>query len=171
MTVIQYLSFGVGLLAIAGAATQLLQRHVRVQRVAAIAAAPADVMAMAASNIGYQKFNPYNLADAALKIELFGPEHGVGSGFRFASRDGKGSAIISKLTAHRVDYALDLGHRGKPQQSIAVEALGTGSKVTWTTEADMGFNPIGRIIGLFLDGKLGPVQERGIQNIAAALKS
>ncbi len=171
MSILQYLGYGAGFIAVVAAGTMLLPRNVRVERVATIAAAPADVIVMAASNAGYQKFNPYKKADPALKIELFGPESGVGSGFKFDGKDGKGSTVISKVGADRVDYAIDLGFMGKPNQSIAAVADGAGSKVTWTMNADMGFNPIGRVMGLFMDGMVGPTFESGIKSIDEALKS
>ncbi len=171
MTLFQILGSSAGAIAILMAGTMLLPRNVRVERIAAIAAAPADVIAMAASNAGYQKFNPYKKADAALKIELFGPVSGVGSGFKFDGKDGTGSQVVSNVAADRVEYAIDLGFMGKPNQTIAAVASGTGSTVTWSMNADMGYNPIGRVMGLFMDGMVGPTFENGIKHIDDALKS
>jgi Polyketide cyclase / dehydrase and lipid transport len=171
MTLLQILGYGAGAIAVIAAGTMLLPRHVRVERVATVAAAPADILAMAASNEGYQKFNPYKKSDPALKIEPFGPASGVGSGFKFDGKDGKGTSTVTNVAADRVDYAIDLGFMGKPNQSLVVVPDGAGSKVTWTMNADMGFNPIGRVMGLFMDGMVGPTFENGLNNIEEALKS
>ena len=56
---------------------------------------------------------------------------------------------------------------GKPVQTIRAEETATGSRVTWTVTSDMGFNPIFRIFGLFMDRMLGKTYERGLSNIAA----
>ncbi len=155
MSILSYVGYGAGVIAILAAGTMLLPRNVRVERVATIAAAPADVIAIASSAESYQTFNPYKKADLALSIEVFGPATGVGSGWTFDSKDGKGQAVVTKVAADRVEYALDLGSMGKPNQTISVTPDGSGSKVTWAMDADMGNNPIGRVMGLFLDGMIG----------------
>jgi hypothetical protein len=35
--------------------------------------------------------------------------------------------------------------------------------------ADMGFNPIGRVMGLFMDGMQGPIFDTGLANLNKAL--
>lgn len=171
MSIMQYVGYGVGAIAVLAAGTMLLPRNVVVQRTGTVAAAPAALLALAASNEGYQRFNPYLKADPAMKLEMFGPASGVGSGFKFDSKDGKGTAVVTKVSADSVDYALDLGSNGKPNQTITVVADGTGSKVTWRMDADMGNNPIGRVVGLFLDGMIGPNIESGLKLMGEATKS
>lgn len=150
------------------AATFALPRHVVVERTAIVDAAPDAVLALAASNQGYQRFNPYRDADPNLKIDLFGPESGVGAGFHFDGREGRGSQTVADVTEYQVTYALDLGALGKPTQAItAVETEG-GTQVTWRMQADLGRNPIFRVMGLFMDGMVGPNFERGLANIAEA---
>ena len=56
---------------------------------------------------------------------------------------------------------------GKPVQTIEAEATATGSRVTWTVTSDMGFNPVFRIFGLFMDWMLGKTYELGLKNIKA----
>jgi Polyketide cyclase / dehydrase and lipid transport len=170
MTILQYLGLGAGALAILAAGTMLLPRYVRIERTGSVAATPEAVIAIASSAESYQTFNPYKKADPAFKYEVFGPASGVGSGFTFDSKDGKGQAVVSKVAADRVEYALDLGAMGKPKQTIMAVADGTGSKVTWAMDADMGFNPIGRVMGLFLDRMIGPNHENGIKLLNEALK-
>jgi Polyketide cyclase / dehydrase and lipid transport len=170
MSIMQYVGYGAGFIAILAAGTMLLPRNVRVERVATIAAAPADVITIASSAESYQTFNPYKKADPSFKYEVFGPATGVGSGFKFDSKDGKGQAVVTKVAADRVEYALDLGAMGKPNQTIMVIPDGTGSKVSWAMDADMGYNPIGRVMGLFLDGMIGKNHENGIKFLGEALK-
>ena len=70
-------------------ATQALPRHVSIERTATINAAPEAVIELAASNTGYQAFNPYKDLDPNLTVEMFGPASGVGSGFSFESKVGR----------------------------------------------------------------------------------
>ena len=92
---------------------------------------------------------------------------GVGSGFRFEGKEGKGTQTVTAVSPNSVTHLIDLGAMGKPVQTIRAEETATGSRVTWTVTSDMGFNPIFRIFGLFMDRMLGKTYERGLSNIAA----
>ncbi|MEO1556981.1 MAG: SRPBCC family protein [Pseudomonadota bacterium] len=169
MTLWTILASGAGVVAIAAAGSLLLPRHVHVEREATLQADPEAVLALAASNTGYQQFNPYLSADPALKIDPFGPPAGVGSGFAFDGKDGKGTQVVAEVTDAAVRYDIDLGPMGQPTQMIAVDPVADGVRVTWSLDADMGFNPVGRVMGLFLDGMIGKTLDRGLGNLAAAI--
>ena len=155
-------------LAALSAATLALPRHVSVERTAVLDATPETVLSLAASNEGFQTFNPYLTQDPELEIELFGPAKGVGSGFYFNGKDGKGSQTIAEVSSDRISYAIDMGAMGKPMQSITVAPTDAGTQVTWRVESDMGFNPVFRVLGLFMDGMMGPTFELGLENISKA---
>ena len=145
-----------------------LPRHISVERSATVAASPQDVLALAGSNAGYQQFNPYSEADPALQISLFGPEDGVGSGFHFKGKDGEGTQTVAQLSESEVVFDIDLGAFGQPKQSITATPTAEGTLVTWRMQSDAGFNPVFRVFGLFMDGMMGPVFERGLENIGKA---
>jgi hypothetical protein len=171
MTLTSILGYGIGTIALIAAGTMLLPRHVSVERSATIKGDPAAIIAMASSNEGYQKFNPYKNSDPNLKIELFGPTTGVGSGFKFNGKDATGSQVVTAVDAASVTYAIDLGSMGKPSALISVASEGAMTKVTWRTDMDMGLNPIGRVFGLFMDGMLGKTFETGLKNIETAVNA
>jgi len=168
MTIWTILASGVGVIVLLGAGTLLLPKTVHVERHAKIAASPESVLELAASNHGYQKFNPYLTSDPELKIKPFGPDTGVGSGFHFDGKEGKGTQTVAKVTANSVQYDIDLGAMGKPVQEISAQSLPDGTQVTWTMDMDLGFNPIARVFGLFLDGMVGKTFEQGLDNLASA---
>ncbi|MEM9247124.1 MAG: SRPBCC family protein [Pseudomonadota bacterium] len=145
-----------------------LPRHVSVERAAQVAAAPETILALAASNTGYQSFNPYKTLDPDLRIDLYGPSAGVGSGFHFDSKDGTGRQTVAEVTPERVTYTVDLGPMGQPTQSIRAVPAANGAEVTWRVDADMGFNPVFRVMGLFMDAMMGPTFELGLENLADA---
>lgn len=145
----------------------LLPRRVIVTRQADVAARPEEVIARAASTQGFQSFNPYAETDPALKITPFGPASGVGSGFRFEGKEGKGTQTVTAVSQDSVTHQIDLGAMGKPVQTIRAEATPEGSRVTWSVASDMGYNPVFRIFGLFMDRMLGQTYERGLRNIQA----
>ncbi len=149
-----------------------LPNHATAERSAVIAAEPGELFPLIASNSGYQRFNPYKAKDPDLKIEMFGPASGIGSGFAFDGRDGKGTQTVVAHEENRsVTMQIDLGARGKPVTVFTLEPVGAGARVTWSTRSDFGLNPVGRVIGLFLDGMLGPDYEKGLKLLGNAAQA
>jgi hypothetical protein len=172
MNIPQIFALGGAVAGVVAAATWLLPRHVVVERSAHVLASPASVLALASSTDGYQRFNPYRTTEPNLQITAFGPASGVGSGFRFVGKDTTGSQTISAIHSDRVDYAIDLGAMGQPKQSLRAVSDGNGgAHVTWTMNADMGVNPIARVMGLMMDKFVGPTFEMGLANINTTLKA
>lgn len=145
----------------------LLPRKVVVTRKTEVAMRPEDIIPRVACTEGFQTFNPYCTTDPDLKIMPFGPTEGVGSGFRFEGKDGKGTQTVTSVTETSVTHLIDLGAMGKPLQKIEAVAKGNGACVTWTVTSDMGFNPVFRIFGLFMDRMLGQTYDLGLKNIKA----
>lgn len=158
-----YMACGIAALAVAALA---LPRHVNIERSALIEASPEAVIELAASNTGYQAFNPYKDLDPNLQVEMFGPASGVGSGFSFESKDGAGQQTVASVTADQVVFDLDLGPLGQPTQAISAIAVNGATEVTWSMDMDLGMNPVFRVMGLFMDGMIGPNLELGLANIA-----
>lgn len=165
MTLFTTAAVGAGVIAAALLATQLLPREVTVLRSAQVDASPSDVIAVLASNEGYQTINPYKSSDPDLKITLFGPSSGVGSGFHFDGKDGKGSQTVAAVTDSAVRYDIDMGAMGKPKQIVQVRPSAGGAMVEWRMEADLGRNPIARVFGLFMDTMIGKTLDQGLSNL------
>jgi Polyketide cyclase / dehydrase and lipid transport len=145
----------------------LLPSSKTVQRSGFVNATPGQVFAAASSTAGYQIFNPYRDMDAKLKITPFGPQSGVGAGFAFDGKDGKGTSTIAAVKDNEsVTYQIDLGFMGKPVQTISLSPENGGTRVNWAVTSNFGWNPMGRVFGLFMDGMLGPHYELGLRNMA-----
>jgi len=170
MTLLTVVSGVAGVLAIAAAGSLLLPRRVHVERQMTLQAEPHDILSLAASNTGYQRFNPYISTDPDLSITHFGPSEGVGSGFHFDGKDGKGRQTVAAVTKQSVSYAIDLGPMGQPTQTISVTPTANGSLVTWSMDTDLGINPIARVIGRFMDSMMGRIFEKGLKNLASAAR-
>lgn len=164
MTIVYIILAAIALIALAAL---LLPRHVVVTRQMDVEMAPEDVIARVASTEGFQSFNPYCTRDANLKITPFGPAAGVGSGFRFEGKEGKGTQTVTAVSATKVTHLIDLGAMGKPVQTIEAKPSATGAQVTWTVKSDTGYNPVVRIFGLFMDRMLGGTYELGLKNLAS----
>ena len=133
-----------------------------IERVATIKAPVDKVFSLIASSEGYQSFNPYKAKDPDLKITMHGPLSGIGSGFAFDGKDGKGSQTIVAMEK------INLGAMGRPVTTFLLEPSSGATIVTWSTKSDFGMNPIGRVFGLFLDGMLGPDYETGLRKLGQA---
>lgn len=161
---------GSAVLLVLATAPYALPGNTHVERTAVIAAAPDEIFAMLSSNRGFQQFNPFKDTDPDLEIRLTGPERGVGSGFSFNGKDGSGTQTITALEENRsVTMKIDLGAMGQPTQHFHLTPVQDGTRVVWGMDAEFGLNPIGRIFGLFMDGQLGPVYERGLRNLSRAV--
>jgi len=168
MTTIQILTIGVSTIALAAAGSLLLPGKVRVERQAIIDATSEQVLALASSNTGYQQFNPFRTADPDLKITPFGPASGIGSGFHFDGKGGKGTQTVAAMTAKSVRYQIDMGPMGRPVQTITTRPSQEGLLVTWSMDAEFGINPVQRVFGLFMDRMIGDTLQQGLANLDAA---
>jgi len=171
MTLTTILAIAAGSVAVLALGTFLLPARVHVERSAVIDAAPAEIIALVASNSAYQRINPYRTSDTDLKVTLFGPDSGVGSGFHFEGAEGKGTQTVASVSPTRVVFDIDLGPMGKPTQTVTLSPTSGGTKVTWGMDADMGMNPVARIVGLFMDRMMGKTFDQGLSNLATVTKA
>ncbi len=172
MTIATLAASGAALIAALAAAPLALPGAVHVKRSAVIDAAPETLFRLIASNEGYQRFNPYVEADPDLRIALHGPAFGVGSGFDFEGKDGKGTQVVAAMEENRsVTMDIDLGAMGRPTQTFLLEPEGGGTRVTWGMDMAFGMNPVGRVIGLFMDRMVGGTYEAGLAKLAVVAQS
>ncbi|WP_147114376.1 polyketide cyclase [Tateyamaria sp. syn59] len=122
-----YTACGIAALAVT---TFALPGHVSIERKAVMDVAPQAVLDLAASNTGYQTFNPYKDLDPDLQVDMFGPASGVGSGFTFQSKDGAGQQSATSVASDQVIFALDLGPLGQPTQAISAVLANGATEVT-----------------------------------------
>ena len=127
-----------------------------VERTATIKADQETIYTMIASPRAYQKFNPYRDTDPNLKIEFNSIEQGIGAGFSFEGKEGKGTQTITALEENKkISMLIDLGPMGQPVQTFTLSPSENGTKVVWSTTSEFGMNPIGRVFGLFFGEYVG----------------
>lgn len=166
-----YLTIGGAALAVIAVVPFLLPAKARVERSAVVAAAPEAVFPLINSSAGFNRFNPFRDRDPNLRISYSGPTEGQGASFSWQGREGSGSQTISSIEdGRRVVMQLDLGAMGRPVQSFTLEPAQSGTRVTWSLDADFGLNPVARVIGLFMDGMLGPIYVLGLENLSKVVQ-
>lgn len=161
-------AIGAGVVAavIAAAPLMALPSTQTVTRSALIDADVSTVYQTLSSTAGFQTFNPYRDSDPDLTIEPFGPEAGIGAGFRFSGKEGTGTqTIVAQEENRSVTMQIDLGAMGKPTQTFVLAPQDGQTLVSWSVQSDFGFNPVFRVFGLFMDRMFGPIYERGLQTM------
>ena len=144
----------------------MLPSKTSIARKSTIDATPAELFQLLSSTQGFQQFNPYKDDDPQLKITPFGPKTGIGAGFAFVGKEGKGTQTITALKENEsITMQIDLGFMGQPLQHFSLDSAASGTEVTWQVDIDFGWNPMGRIFGLFADKVLGSVYVRGLENL------
>ncbi|NNC97870.1 MAG: SRPBCC family protein, partial [Gammaproteobacteria bacterium] len=97
-----------------------------------------------------------------------GPESGVGASVKWASDNpevGSGKQTITSVSQSKVTSDLDFGPQGTAQAYFMLAPAAQGTNVTWGFDTDMGGNPIGRWMGLFMDKWVGGSYEQGLNNL------
>ena len=146
-----------------------MNRHTTVTRRGHVAATADDLIAALASTEGFTRINPHLTDDPDLVIIPTGPAAGVGSGFAFRGKNGKGTQTVAKVTTTEVVHDIDMGAVGRSRQRItATPSEAGGCEVEWSMTLDAGRNPLLRIFGLVAEKVLSPTLETGLRNLAAA---
>lgn len=128
-----------------------------------------QILEAVSSTAGFTSINPHRTADPKLVITPSGPPTGVGSGFAFRGKDGKGTQTVAEVNDSHVIHDIDMGSFGRSRQRIsATPSPAGGCDVEWSVTLDAGHNPLLRIFGLMADKVLGPSLETGISNLASA---
>lgn len=144
-------------------------RYTTISRHGHVEAPAADILAMVSSTEGFTEINPHRTADPDLVVIPSGAALGIGSGFAFRGREGRGTQIVAELTDTHVLHDIDMGAMGRSQQRIvATPAPGGGCDIDWTMTLDAGHNPVLRVFGLMANRVLGPTLEVGVGNLAAS---
>ena len=155
------------LLVVAIAAAFMLPRHVRVERSATIAASPATVFTVLNSFKLFNRWSPWFELDPEAKYTYEGPAAGAGAKLSWVGNPkalGSGSQVITASKPYeRIEADVDFGQGGAPaKQTYALTTEGTGTRVSWSMDVDLGMNPIARYFGLGFDGMIGRDFDKGL---------
>lgn len=106
--------------------------------------------------------------DSTAVFETTGTAGQVGTSWRWQGKKlGQGEMIASELVPGQLiayDLAFDQG-KYKSKGRIVIEPQGDSCKVSWFDEGDLGYNPMSRYMGLFMDRMMGPDFEKGLAKL------
>lgn len=152
-----------------------LPRNVIVEREVVINAPPEAVYPHISSLQAFSEWSPWGDLDPEMQVTYSGSDTGVGNVMEWTSDHpnvGTGRQEIVETVENRsVRTALDFGDMGTAQAWWQLEPEGTGTRVVWGLDADMGSGPIGRWFGLMMDGLVGADYERGLARLQDIVES
>ena len=153
----------------------LLLRHALVTRTIAVAAPPAAVFPLVGDLRRFNEWSPWADRDPATVYTFTGPTDGVGQTLNWSSKVpevGAGSMKIDRLEPDKaVDVEIVFAGEGDAAATIALEPSTAGTTVTWTFDADLGLDPVGRYFGLMMDGQVGPDLEKGLARLKSVAEA
>ena len=113
-------------------------------------------------------------SDPTMTFSYDGPAEGVGAVSKWDGKKvGDGSMTLTEASpASGIKYDLVLMH-GKLHSvgGIGFESEGTGTRVVWLNEGELGINPISRYFGLVMDRQIGPDFQQGLQKLKTRLET
>ena len=151
--------------------SQFLPSKFIIERSVEIAAKPDDVFPWVNNLKKWPEWSAWTVAkDATLVNTYDGPEEGAGAVSRWASKKmGNGQMTITASDLKK-GISFDLSFDDGNYLSKAVftfEPAGDGTKVTWTVSGNVGRNPVGRYLSLFMDSMMGKDFEEGLAGLKA----
>jgi uncharacterized protein YndB with AHSA1/START domain len=147
----------------------LPDRHL-VERSRVIAATPAQIWPLLAEPRQWSRWSPWHARDPQMQLGYSGPASGQGAQWSWDSgTQGRGRMRFDEVQPpNRLGYALtfdDLGSTARGE--IRLEAMATGTRVTWTLESTVGANALLRWLSLVADYRLGHDVEQALDHLAA----
>lgn len=136
-----------------------------------VVAAPADkVYALLADPRRWKEWSVWNQRDPGMAITYSGPESGVGAVWEWKSKsEGDGRMTFTAAEpGRRAAFDLffpDFGTTSKGELLLTPE--GSGTRVTWTMNGDMGRNPLLHWLALMMDGMVGKDFDAGLASLKA----
>ncbi|MCG6861559.1 MAG: SRPBCC family protein [Chromatiaceae bacterium] len=156
----------VGLLIIGGL---LLPGEIRVARSIEIDVPPAQVFPFVNDPEAFNHWSPWAAVDNETRYEFAGPESGVGARLSWSSDNpevGSGTQeIIRSRPPEQVVMQLDFGPQGSAEASFDLEPVGTSTRVTWSFGYEIGYDLIGRYVGLLMERLVGEKYEEGLERL------
>jgi len=141
----------------------------RVERDAIMAAKP-DAIFLHVNTLKYwPEWTAWTVAKFPdMKVSFSGPEAGVGAIYSWDGKSsGQGTLKLTRSEPGKaVGYDLNF-ENGKylSTGTITLEPAGESTKVIWSNEGSLGWNPVSRFFGLLMDKVMGPDFEEGLRKL------
>lgn len=177
MAVLKRAAFAFAVLAVFAAAFgMLLPRRWHTERSVSIAAPPRAIYPLVASlRTGWPQWSPLGpTRDPAAKVAFTGPDLGDG-----ATESWSGGAqqppgtlrIVRADPATGIGYRLELADGRRIDGALSFTADAAGTRVTWTDDGDLGWNPFRHYAGKLVQESIGKGFEQGLAALKARVEA
>lgn len=141
-----------------------------VERSVVVAAPAGKVYALVDDPRRWKEWTAWNRRDPAMAITYSGPERGQGAGWAWKSASqGDGRMTFTDAEpGRRLGYELffpDFGTTSRGELQFSAE--GSGTRVRWVMNGDMGSNPLFRWFALNADSMVGRDFDEGLAGLKA----
>jgi effector-binding domain-containing protein len=119
----------------------------------------------------WEKWSPWHKIDTLMKIEYFGGDSGVGTGYTWKSDNkkvGNGKlSIIETVKDTKIITEMTFMEQkdNLPTIGFFFEKADSGTRVSWAMENKLGWNPIDRFIGIIMKKMVGKDFEKGLKSL------
>ena len=146
----------------------LLSGRQSAQRSRDMAAPPEKLWPLISDPRQWPKWAAWNQRDPNMKITYEGADSGAGAKWHWESKsEGNGSMVFDSAEPNKqLSYTIafpDMGSTAKG--TIALEPAGSGTKVSWSFETELGNNPMMRWFGLMIPNMVGKDFDTGLENL------
>lgn len=152
----------------------LLSPKFHIERSIVVNAPAEKAYALVADPHRWKEWTVWNRRDPAMQIEYFGAASGATSGWAWKSAsEGDGKMTLTAVEPPaRVAYDLyfpDFDSTSTGDLRFTPE--GSGTRVTWRMDGDMGANPLMHWMALMMDGMAGKDFDAGLANLKAVAET
>lgn len=158
----------IALVALVFIVSLFLPREVTIERASIIKAKPEVVFAQVIDMNKWKEWDPWYKMDPNMKESA---EGAPGKGHKRCwdsekQNVGKGClTIIDVVQNKELKTKLEFEGQGEGNGFWTFEETPEGTKVVWGMSMDMGWNPLYKMMGLMMDGMLGPMFEEGLASL------
>jgi effector-binding domain-containing protein len=143
-----------------------LPSKIHVERTRLVKSEPETAYQLINNLKAWHKWSPWHRIDPNMKV-TFGPtKEGKGSYYEWTSQHEQlGNGKLTIADAKPVEYIkteMIFMKNGTATGEFFLRPVEGGTEVKWTMDSDMGLNPIGKMMGLFMDKWVGSDYERGL---------
>lgn len=150
-------------------------KNIYVERGIEIDARPEIVYNQVNNLENYNNWNPWNDRDPNIEIEYSQQKEGKGAQFYWNSEKrnvGSGSlSITESIPYESLENELNFGDRGMGYSKWAFVEIEEGTKTTWGMQAEIGNNPVGRLMGLIMRSSIKRNFDKGLGKLKEVAES
>lgn len=146
-----------------------LPSRVRVERSLVMEAPASAIFPYVNALRKWPDWSPWHAYDPAMELKYTQQDAGTGAAYSWSSRHrnvGKGSLTITESRPNEYLAAeMNFMQQGVAKSWFRFKPSAYGTKVTWGMEADMGQNPLRKLMGRLMDKWVGGDFEKGLLNL------